>query len=233
MNAKQVLILILSLVGLTVLVIVGFMVIYSTNPAFLGMSPSNGKQGKEMQTISQPPLKPSTKVFISEDDFRELLRGKLLAENTIANNQRLLDNHNYIVDSLARIIRKKDATNSDLLKLQDTLKVYQNYLNASHKEASELRDSIINIYKKYPGIKNEGSKSSLAQNEPSDSVKMENIKQFANIYKNSNPSKVAKIIGKMDNRTAAEILKLLPSKQAGKIIDELPEDKAMSILLLK
>lgn len=233
MNTKQVLILILSLVGLTILVIVGFMVIYSANPAFLGMAPKDGKSGKEIQKKSQSPLKEPQKVLISEDDFRELLRGKTMAENTIKNNQQLLDNHNYIVDSLSRIIKQKDSANAYFLKYQDSLKIYQNYISAAHKEASELRDSITRIFNKYPNIKNAQLKSNLAQSEPNDSLKKENIKQFASIYKNSDPVKVAKIIAKMDNQTAAEILKLLPSKQAGKIIDELPEDKAMSILLLK
>jgi len=230
-NTKQLLILILSLVGLTVLVIVGFMLIYSTNPSFLGMAPQNSKDESKNPKTAMPPLKDSPYFLISETDFTDILRSKLIAENALANSKALLDNHNHIVDSLARIIRSKDSLNANLLTLRDSLNVYQNYLNSAYKTNETLQDSLAKIYVENPSIAN--SIQNLAQDKPQDSLMMENIRQFANIYKNSDPVKVAKIIQKMDNRTAAEILKLMPTKQAGKIIDELPEDKAMSILLLK
>lgn len=231
MNTKQLLILILSLVGLTVLVIVGFMLIYSTNPSFLGMAPQNGKDESKNPKTAMPPLKDSPYFLISETDFTDILRSKLIAENALANSKAMLDNHNHIVDSLARIIRSKDSLNASLLTLRDSLNVYQNYLNSAYKTNETLQDSLAKIYLENPSLAN--SIQNLAQDKPQDSLMMENIRQFANIYKNSDPVKVAKIIQKMDNRTAAEILKLMPTKQAGKIIDELPEDKAMSILLLK
>lgn len=233
MNTKQLLILILSLVGLTVILIIGFMVIYSTSPSFLGMSPRNGKPSKQDQKNPVPPLKEPQKLYITESDFIDLLRSKTMAENSLAYNQKSMANHYHIVDSLTQIIRSKDSINANLLTLQDSLKTYQNYLNAAYKNTNELRDSIAKIYKYYPNIKNSISKSKSGQNVVSDSLKMENIRQFASIYKNADPVKVAKILEKMDNQTAAEILKLLPSKQAGKIIDNLPQDKAVSILLLK
>jgi hypothetical protein len=40
-------------------------------------------------------------------------------------------NHYHIVDSLTQIIRSKDSINANLLTLQDSLKTYQNYLNAA------------------------------------------------------------------------------------------------------
>jgi len=232
-NTKQLLILILSLVGLTVILIVGFMLIYSASPSFLGMSPRNGKQSKQEQKNPVPPLKEPQKIYITESDFIDLLRSKTMAENALAYNQKTIAHHYYIVDSLTQIISSKNSINASLLTLQDSLKIYQNYLNAAYKTTNELRDSIAKIYKNYPNIKNAISKSSSGQNVASDSLKMENVRQFANIYKNADPAKVAKILEKMDNQTAAEILKLLPSKQAGKIIDYLPQEKAVSILLLK
>jgi len=225
-NTKQILIILLSLIGLVILLLVGFMVIYSTSPSFLGFAPKDEKSQSSSKELSSPPLKTSQNYLISETDFTDLLRAKTLAENT-------LESHNHIVDSLAKIIHSKDSAIANLSTLQDSLKIYAHYLEASYKSANELRDSIAKLYQANPNLKNGISKSKQSQNEPTDSLKMENIRQFANIYKNSNPVQVAKILEKMDNRTAAEILKLLPAKQAGKIIDELPEDKAASILLLK
>jgi len=232
-NTKQILIILLSLIGLVVLLLVGFMVIYSTSPSFLGFAPKDEKSQSSSKELSSPPLKTSQNYLISETDFTDLLRGKTLAENTLAYNKNAIESHNHIVDSLAKIIHSKDSAIANLSTLQDSLKIYANYLEASYKSANELKDSIAKLYKANPNLKNGISKSKQSQNEPTDSLKMENIRQFANIYKNSNPVQIAKILAKMDNRTAAEILKLLPAKQAGKIIDELPEDKAASILLLK
>jgi len=77
-NTKQLLILILSLVGLTVLVIVGFMLIYSTNPSFLGMAPQNGKDTSKNPKTAMPPLKDSQYFLISETDFTDIYAVSLL-----------------------------------------------------------------------------------------------------------------------------------------------------------
>jgi flagellar motility protein MotE (MotC chaperone) len=240
MNYKSITIFFLILVGFISALLIAFMMIYSIDPALLGFAPS--KTSKEMKTKiarEKASLGTFNKYIITKEQYDNLMKQIEEKNKEIYDKSTEWNKSTYKIDSLNKIIHQQDSLLTINKKFTDTLNQFKKALETAYKDNSALKDTINNYLIKFDKFKKEIQLKDerLAQqekyfNHKVDSLEMVNFKQFASIYKNAQPTEVAKILSQIDEKDAATILKLMPKKQAGKIIDALQPGKAALILLL-
>ena len=65
-----------------------------------------------------------------------------------------------------------------------------------------------------------------------DSLRLKNMKDFAEMYDKADPAEVAKILSQTDTDYTASVLKMMKRKSAAKVIEKLPTKKAAEVSTL-
>ncbi len=239
MNYKTALIYFLILVAFISAILIGFMVIYSINPSLLGLSPTRNQHDLEKIQKEKKSLSTFEKYIISKNQFENLMNDLTSKDQNIDQKANEIIKYKNEIDSLQKMLLAKDSVNPNKQTLKDSLVQYRQTLERTYKDLSALKDSLNQDKQKLNDMQNQLKLKDdrIAQqekffNQKVDSLEMANFKQFATIYKNSQPAEIARILAQIDERDAAKILKLMPKKQAGKVIDAMSPQKAAMILLL-
>lgn len=227
------------MVAFIIALLVGFMVIYSIDPSLLGFEPKR-TEADSLKIEKEKKLMPKlNKYIISEKQFQNMLSQIEKLNKLVKDKENQLADLNSKKDSLYSDLHRKEELIKQKEKLIDTITAYKNVIQERNTEISQYKDSINQLNKKLENIKKEllSKDEKIVQMEKSfnrqiDSLKVENFRQFSEMFKSSQPREIARILELIDEKDAAKILKMLPKKQAGKIIEALPPDRAAVIMLL-
>lgn len=228
MSPKQLILLVLALSLAFILILAGLFGVYKYYPTYLGLppNPEDTTAKEEITPISEP------HIVMSRSELENLQTRIIKYDLLKARNDSLRRMHERLWDSLK-------AMNNNIRQWKDSVLAIQDTMKSREKEKQELLDSLDMLSNKY--------KKSLHENKVVrqhvkdleemlssryDSLEINNFETFANIYNNSNPADVAKILEQLDERDAAKILKMMKKKKAGKVLEEMLPEHAAAILVI-
>jgi len=239
MNYKTAIIIFLALVGFIVFVLVGFMFVYSIDPSLLGFEPKLTK-ADSLKIQQEKKLLPKVeKYLLTQTQYEKFLKQIEELQKAIIEKDGQIADLKAKKDTLYKEIYTKEELVKQRENLVDSVQALKKALMERFQEISQYKDSILKLNKTIEftqkEIKTKDEKIAQIQkafNRQIDSMKLENFRQFSEMFKTAQPREIARILEQIDERDAAQILKMLPKKQAGKIIEALPPDRAAVIMLL-
>lgn len=228
MSPKQLILLVLALSLAFILILAGLFGVYKYYPEYLGLPPH------PKDTLAEEKITPYAEphLVISRSEFEELQSRILKYDLLKARNDSLSKMHDRLWDSLK-------AMNNNIRQWKDSVLAVRDTMKSKENEKQQLLDSLDALRNKYKKSLHENKvvrqhvkdlEEMLASRY--DSLEINNFETFANIYNNSNPADVAKILEQLDERDAAKILKMMKKKKAGKVLEEMLPEHAAAILVI-
>ncbi|MGA2296462.1 MAG: hypothetical protein ABSG15_02825 [FCB group bacterium] len=229
MSTKALLKIILYVMGAFVGLMIIFFALFKIFPSWFGIRKpqvqeySKGGQGTQGRQAPEPG------VWITKYNYDKLQ--SLIIKNKVIQNEYDSTNklYNRLIDSIEKVKANPESAVNIQLQLQDSIKKIQ-------AKITQIKDSLnryTSLYAKASNdLKSFRQKEAQASSPPKnkDSLRKQNLTDYAKIYNNASPSEVAKILEKLSDKDASFILKAMDKKKAGKILDIMSKERAAAIL---
>jgi flagellar motility protein MotE (MotC chaperone) len=226
MSTKALLKIILYVMGAFVGLMFIFFALFKIFPSWFGIRMPQAQEYSKVE-----PGKQATQpgVWITKYNYDKLQ--SLIIKNKVLQNESDSTNkiYNKLIDSIEKVKANPESAINIQLQLQDSIKKIQ-------AKITQVKDSLTrytNLYAKAENdLKSFRQKEAQASSPPKnkDSLRKQNLLDYAKIYNNASPSEVAKILEKLSDKDASFILKAMDKKKAGKILDIMSKERAAAIL---